>query len=229
MTVQTEATTEARIPLTRERVLRAAIELADDAGIEAVSMRKIGQHLGVEAMSLYNHVKNKDEILDGMVELIVDEIDLSAGDEDDWKAAVRNRILSARRTMLKHRWAPTVMETRTEIGMGIMVYFNGLIGLLRRGGLSYDLVHHALHTLGSRSLGFTQELFEPDDEAAASADIGQMMTQMADQFPFVVEMLGEISHDDGPEQTMGWCDDQTEFIFALDLILDGLETLRDAE
>ena len=227
MTTQTEAIAEPRIPLTRERVLRAAIELADESGIDAVSMRKIGQQLDVEAMSLYNHVKNKDEIFDGMIDLIVEEIDLSLDDEAEWKEALRARILSARRTMLKHRWAPSVMETRTTIGMSVMVYFNGLIGLLRRGGLSYDLVHHGIHALGSRSLGFTQELFEPDDEAAAEVDITQMLTQMADQFPYLVEMMGEISHDDGPEETMGWCDDHTEFVFALDIILDGLERIRD--
>lgn len=218
---------ERRAPLSRDRVLRAAIALADEQGIEAVSMRKLGQELGVEAMSLYNHVANKDDLLDGMVELVIEEIDLEPSG-DTWKAAMRNLILRAREAMLQHPWVPAVIETRTSISLAFMRYFNAILAIFRQGGFSYDLAHHAMHALGSRALGFSQELFEPDDAAAADLEAERMMREMADQFPYLIEMMAEIAHDD-PDSTLGWCDDQTEFLFALDLILDGLEQKRDAE
>jgi hypothetical protein len=141
-----------------------------------------------------------------------------------WKTAVRQRILSARQVLLRHPWAPALLETRASASRAILRYYDGLVGLLRNGGFSYDLVHHALHVLGSRALGFSQELFEPGDtphgdEAAAA------MENMAGQFPHLVGMMMEIAHDD-PGSTLGWCDDQTEFEFALDLILDGLDRTR---
>ena len=225
MATQTDVSAEPRVPLSRERVLRAAINLADESGIESLSMRKLGLELGVEAMSLYNHVANKEEILDGMVDIVVSEIDL-ASDGGDWKTQLRNRILAARATMVRHKWAPAVMETRTSIGPAVMYYVNSLLGIFRSGGFSYDLAHHALHALGSRALGFSQELFEPED-GADEVDTEVMLKQMADQIPFILEMMAEISHDD-PDSTIGWCDDQAEFVFALDIILDGLERLRDA-
>ena len=227
MTTQTEPTTAPRTPLSRERVLQAAVRLADESGLRSVSMRKIGQELGVEAMSLYNHVANKEDILDGMVDLVVGELELTSG-EVDWKTDLRSRILDARQTMLAHKWAPSVMETRTTIGPAVMFYFNALLGIFREGGFSYDLAHHAMHALGSRALGFSQELFEPEDGEEPDKEAMRMLAQMADQIPYIVEMMGEISHD-GPDSTIGWCDDQTEFEFALDIILDGLERLKNAQ
>jgi hypothetical protein len=103
-----------------------------------------------------------------------------------------------------------------------LLYFESLLGLFRAGGFSYDLAHHAMHALGSRALGFTQELFNPDDETVDPDKAAAMLEQMADQLPFLTGMMMEISHDD-PGSTLGWCDDQTEFEFGLDLILDGLE------
>lgn len=215
-----------RVPLSRDRVVHAAVELADASGIDAVSMRKLGQALGVEAMSLYNHVANKEEILDGMVDLIVGEIDL-VDPSIDWMPATRRQILTARQIMLEHRWAPAVIETRVKISPALMRYFDNLLGLMRVGGFSYDLAHHAMHVLGSRALGFNQELFEPDDAAAADVETEQMLRELADQLPYMVGMLAEITHQD-PDSTIGWCDDQTEFEFGLDLILDGLEARRGA-
>ncbi len=227
MATQPDASAAPRVPLSRERVLRAAVKLADEGGIESVSMRRLGQELGVEAMSLYNHIDNKEALLDGMVELVVSEIDLSSGGAD-WKSEVRNQILLARDSMLRHKWAPSVMETRTSIGPAVMRYFNALLGHWRAGGFSYDLAHHAGHTLGSRALGFSQELFEPAEGAAPAEDPELRLRRMADEVPFIIEMMAEIAHDD-PGSTIGWCDDQTEFVFALDVILDGLERLRDAD
>ena len=231
MTTQAEA--KPRIPLSRERVLAAAVELADEEGIEALSMRRLGQALGVQAMSLYNHVANKDEILDGVVDTVMGELEDELGGFDvpagDWKPNLRARILAARRVMLRHKWAPGVIETRTTISPLMMRYFDGLLGIMIEGGFTYDLGHHAMHAFGSRALGFDQELFEPDDDVAQTeSEVEAMMEQMADQLPYATAMLMEISHDDPEDETLGWCDDQTEFEFALDLVLDGLERRRTA-
>lgn len=220
-----------RIPLSRDRVFRAAVTLADRDGIGALTMRNLAEELDVEAMSLYYHVANKEAVLDGIVDVVVGEIDeaVRAGQvsgEDDWKPAMRARILAAREVLLRHRWAPPLLESRTTFSPLIVQYFDGVLGILRRGGFSVDLAHHALHALGSRILGFTQELFEPDepgelDDEAAEA----MVLEMAEKVPYIIEMMSQISHDD-PDSTLGWCDDQVEFEFGLDLILDGLEKLR---
>ncbi|MGH3759361.1 TetR/AcrR family transcriptional regulator C-terminal domain-containing protein [Actinophytocola sp.] len=220
-----------QVPLNRQRVLRAAVSVADARGIESLTMRSLAEALGVEAMSLYYHVANKEAILDGVVEVIMGEIDeaVNRADvpaaEDGWKTALRARILAARGVLLRHPWAPGVFGTRTTTSLAVVRYFDAVVGVLRAGGFSYDLIHHALHALGSRALGFTQELFEPanndgDDDAAT-----EMLEQLVDQVPYVVEMMGEVAHDD-PDSTLGWCDDQVEFEFGLDLILDGLERLR---
>ncbi len=230
MVSETETTTQPRIPLNKERVFRAAIAIADEGGIESLTMRKLAEHLGVEAMSLYYHVDNKEAVLDGVIDAVMSEVEEATGGFDpptdgvDWQIALRERILTARRVMLRHPWAVGVFETRTEISMLTMRYFDALLGLLREGGFSYDLAHHAMHVLGSRSLGFAQELFS-DNPDEADEDAAAMLEQMADQLPYLVGMMMEVAHDD-PDSTLGWCDDQTEFEFGLDLILDGLERLR---
>jgi AcrR family transcriptional regulator len=226
MATQTEPRPRSRDPLTKERVLNAAVALADERGLETLTMRKLAHELGVEAMSLYYHLPNKEAVLDGMVDSLVAEINTLVSDIEvgsDWKAAMRQRILTARQVMLRHRWAPGVIESRINMSESIVRYFDALLGVFRAGGFSYDLAHHAMHALGSRALGFTDELFEPD-ENTSDDDSMAMLEQMADQVPHLVGMLMEISHDD-PEHTLGWCDDQTEFEFGLDLILDGLDRL----
>ena len=227
---QAESRSAPRIPLSRPRVLRAAVKVADQGGIESLTMRRLAEELGAEAMSLYYHVANKEDVLDGIVDVIareinhvVDQIDApSTGPQ--WKTAVRRRILSAREVLLRHPWAPVLFENRASTSQAIMRYYDGLLGLLRDGGFSYDLAHHALHVLGSRALGFAQELIDPGD-AASGDEVTAGLDDMADQFPHLVGMLMEVAHDD-PESTLGWCDDQTEFEFALDLILDGLDRAR---
>jgi AcrR family transcriptional regulator len=216
--------------LSRERVLRAAVNVADEGGIGSLTMRRLAEELGAEAMSLYYHVADKDAVLDGIVDVVareinevVDQIDVPSKGAD-WKKAVRQRILSAREVLLRHRWAPGVFETRTNTSPAVVQYFDALLGLMRDGGFSYDLAHHALHALGSRALGFTQELFDPGDEAG-DEEATAMLASMADQLPHLVGMMNEVAHDD-PDSTLGWCDDQTEFEFGLDLILDGLDRMR---
>ncbi len=195
-------------------------------------MRRLGEEVGAEAMSLYYHVAKKDDILDGIVELIVEEINdvVDRADPpaqgDAWMPAVRQRILSAREVLLRHKWAPGVFETRTATSLAVLRYHDGMVGLMRAGGFSYDLIHHALHALGSRALGFSQELFDPGAGPGGETPDSALET-MAGQLPNLVGMLAEIAHDD-PDTTLGWCDDQKEFEFGLDLILGGLDRMRPA-
>jgi AcrR family transcriptional regulator len=226
--VRGDPTAEPRVRLSRERVLRAAVELADESGIESLTMRTLGQKLGVEAMSLYNHVANKEDILDGMVEVVMNEVNDAVSEIDvpasEWKTAMRRRVLAARQIFLRHPWAPGVLESRTKTGAPMLRYNDSVIGLFLEAGFSPDLTHHAMHALGSRALGFTQELGDDSD-----VDLEQTKTfirQVAGEYPNIAAMLEEVTHD--ADTTLGWCDDQFEFEFALDLLLDGLERLRDA-
>jgi AcrR family transcriptional regulator len=217
-----------RTPLTRDRVLRAAVELADETGIDALSMRKLAQTLGVVPMALYKHVANKEELLDGMLDVIVGEIDPPAG-EQDWQHAVRQRILSARRALLRHPWAPRVLESRTAPTPMVLQYMDSMIGMFRTGGFSVDLTHHVMHAMGSRILGFSQELFGTPppgvDPATLPAVDPETARQMAQRYPYVTEITTQVAHDDASVVGSG-CDDQFEFEFTLDLLLDGLERLR---
>jgi AcrR family transcriptional regulator len=213
-----------REPLSRQRVLEVAVSLADDAGLEAVSMRRLAQELGVVPMALYKHVANKEELLDGMVDVIVGEID-PPGDGADWKGAVRERILSARRSLRRHRWASQVVESRTQATPVVLDYMDSLIGMFRAGGFSADLTHHVMHALGTRMWGFTQEVFPtpapPSDPDARAA----MFAQFAERYPHIIEMATAAAHDEG-STVGGGCDDQFEFEFALDVLLDGFDRLH---
>jgi AcrR family transcriptional regulator len=224
-----ESTLERRLPLNRERVLAAAVELADREGIDALSMRRLGQELGVEAMSLYNHVASKDEVLNGMVDVAVGEVDLTDATGGNWKAAARSRILTARRIMLRHPWASAVIASRKQPSPVVMRYMDSMGGIMRAGGFSVDLMHHAFHTLGSRVLGFSQELFDDSNELEAAPEIQALMIQqMSREYPNLTAVMEQVAHDDASVVGSG-CDDQFEFEFAVDVILDGLEKLRRRE
>ena len=218
------AETARRSPLNRDRVLRAAVALADDVGIEALSMRNLAERLGVVPMALYKHVANKEELLDGMVEVIVGEIDPPAQGAD-WKDAIRRRILSARRSLLRHHWASRVIESRTHASPVVLDYMDSLIGIFRAGGFSADLTHHVMHALGIRMWGFTQEVFPTPAPPADPDARAAMFGQFAARYPHIVEMATAASHDEG-STVGGGCDDQFEFEFALDLLLDGFERLH---
>jgi AcrR family transcriptional regulator len=204
-------------------VLRAAVALADDAGIESLSMRKLAQELGVVPMALYKHVANKEELLDGMVDVVVGEIDPPIR-STDWKSAVRQRILSARQALLRHSWASRVIESRTTPTRVVLEYMDSMIGMFRVGGFSVDLTHHVMHALGSRMLGFTQELFD-DSQTVDPETQAVMFREMAGRYPYVAEIAMAAAHD-GESIVGQGCDDQFEFEFALDLLLDGFERLR---
>ncbi len=224
MATQIDEDAQQRVPLSRERILHTAIALADRAGVEAASMRKIAQELGVVPMALYKHLANKDELLNGMVDVVVDEIDPPAADLH-WKTAIRERILSARRAFLRHPWASRVIESRSEPTPTLLAYMDSMIRLFRAGGFSIDLTHHALHAMGSRLMGFTQELFDDSAEVDPEAE-AQMDAATADSYPSIYEIYLAVSHDDA-SVVGGRCDDQFEFEFALDLLLDGLERIEE--
>ena len=212
-----------RVPLSRNRVLRAAVALADGAGIESLSMRKLAQELGVVPMALYKHVANKEELLDGMVDVVVGEIHPPVRGTD-WKSAVRQRILSARRALLRHPWASQVIESRTTPTPAVLEYLDSMIGMFRVGGFSVDLTHHVMHAMGSRILGFTQELF--DDSQSVDPEVQAVMfREMAGKYPYVTEIAMAAAHVEDSVVGQG-CDDQFEFEFALDLLLDGIERLQ---
>ncbi len=220
---------ELRIPLTKHRVFDAAVELADRSGIGAVTMRSVAAELGVEAMSLYYHVANKEALLDGVVDTLIRELEDELGgfefeidEQAEWKPLLRGRILTAREVMLRHPWAPALIETRVRMTPTMLRYLDSLLGILVAGGFSYDLGHYAMHALGSRSLGFNQELFVPDDPEAGAEESEAMLADLAPQLPHMMQMIAEVAHEGG-DSTLGWCDYQAEFEFGLDLLLDGLE------
>jgi AcrR family transcriptional regulator len=211
-----------RMPLTRERVLRAAIALADDGGIKALSMRKLAQELGVEAMSLYNHVAGKDDVLDGIVELVAGEIDL-APEERDWKAATRRRALSAYDALSRHRWAANLwMSGGGTFGGARMRFADSLLRGLREGGFSDELTYHAYHVLQSHFIGYALYALSLDFDAGDLKELaGRFLREFpADEFPDLAEHIRQ--HMEPRDEHEG------AFAFGLDLILDGIERLRDA-
>ncbi len=212
--------TERRTQLTRERVMAAAIELADRDGIDSISMRKLAQELGVEAMSLYTHVRNKNDLLDGMTDAVIGQIPISA-DGVDWKASLRHLVLAARSVMLRHPWAPRTVETQTAPGPAVLQYVNTVLGILREGGFSIAQTHHALHIFGSRVLGFTQALFDDSGDLEPEA-AAHLAGELGTSHPYVVEMALAVTHGG----SLGRCDDDAEFEFALEFILDGLARLQ---
>ena len=215
-----------RVRLTRQRVLGAAVELADQIGIGSLSMRRLAEELGVVPMALYKHVSNKEELLDGMVDVVVGEIDPPPSDTD-WKSAVRQRILSARRSLLHHRWASGVIESRANPSPVLLAYIDSMIGMFRAGGFSAELTHHVLHSMGSRLFGFSQEVFD-DSPSLDPASTAMLVREMEGRYPHIAEMVGVVYHDQASVPGAG-CDDQFEFEFALDLLLNGLERLREQQ
>jgi AcrR family transcriptional regulator len=217
---QEASTGERRAPLTRERVLRTAMQLADAGGIEGLSMRRLGQELTVDAMALYRHVQNKDDLLDGIVELIVAEIERAPANQD-WKRNLREQAMAARRVMLRHPWARRVLEDRPKGGPVFLAYVESVLATLRDNGFSVELAHHLLHVMGSRIFGFNQDLFEDKAQAPPPEQAALLVRALA-PYPRVIEMAQSVSHDG----VLGACDDDVEFAFGLDLILDGLERSR---
>jgi AcrR family transcriptional regulator len=172
-------------------------------------------------MALYRHVRNKDDLLDGIVEVIVGEID-PPKPTGKWKADLRADAMAARRVLLRHSWARRVLEERPKGGPVFLAYVESVLATLVDGGFSIDLAHHTLHVLGSRIFGFNQDLFEDSGEPDPSPEAAATLSRALAPFPRVAELARSVSH----EGVLGRCDDDVEFAFGLDLILDGLERQR---
>ena len=213
--------TKTRIPLSEERVLEAAVVLADEGGIDALTMRKLADRLGVKAMSLYNHVANKDEILDGIVEVIAGETELPP-DGTEWKAAIRQSAVSTRDMFVRHPWASGLWMSRQGGGTARLQRSEWLLRTLREAGLSPQLTYHAYHIVESHILGFTvQQLNFPYGGEELEGLANRFLARLpASEFPDFVEHVQQHlePHDD----------DVGGFELGLDLILEGLERLRDA-
>jgi len=207
-----------RTPLSKDRVLGAAIELADAEGIEALSMRRLAKELGVEAMSLYNHVANKDEILAGILDLVASEFELPS-ETGDWKTAMRRHAISSRDALLRHRWA-TALWMRQGGGTARLRNGDWMLRTLREAGFSKDLMYHAFHILESYVQGYTlQQLnfpYKGEELAGMAASFLQQLP--ADEYPDLVEHIKQ--HLEPHDEEAGG------FEMGLDLILDGLDRAR---
>lgn len=208
----------ARTPLTRERVLRAAMDLADREGLPALSMRKLAQSVGVEAMSLYNHVSNKDDLLDGLVEEVVAEIEPPAIG-GDWKQALRARSHSAHAALLRHPWACGLIGSRINVGPAMLRYVDATLGCLHAAGFTYPQADRAWNALDSHLYGFTlQELsfpLEPGEYASAATEFLPLIP--VETHPHMHALSHQVI--DGTHSGLA------DFDFGLDLLLDGLERL----
>ena len=214
----TEHAAARRAPLSRGQVLRAAVALADRGGTGALSMRKLGQVLGVEAMSLYNHVASKGDLLDGMIDVVFSEIGLPSGGAG-WKPAMRQRAISAREVLGRHRWAIGLMESPRSPGPATLRHHDAVLGCLRAAGFSVQMTAHAYSLLDSYIYGFAlQEASLPFDTAEETAQVTREIAAQfaAEQYPYLTELA--TGHVLQPGYRYG-----NEFEIGLDLILDALE------
>ncbi|MDO8944105.1 MAG: TetR/AcrR family transcriptional regulator [Desulfobacterales bacterium] len=217
----TERGARGHTPLSKERVLSQALALADNEGIEALSMRKLGRELDAGAMSLYHHVANKEELLDGMVDLVFAEIELPES-QGDWQAAMRARAVSARDVLARHRWAIPLMASRTTPGPANMRHHEAVTACLRQAGFSIRMATHANWLLDSYTFGFAlQEASLPFADAGELADMIDtvFLPQLPpEQYPYLNESATELLQSD--------YNPADEFPYGLSLILDALERDR---
>ena len=213
--------------LSRDAVLRAAVTLADEDGIELLTMRKLGRHLGVEAMSLYNHVRNKDDLLAGMVDFVVSEFGMPR-DHPDWRVSIRPVAEATRNTLLRHPWAAILVQSRLTPSEVRLRRADAVIGTLRKAGFSIELAYKAQLTIESFVYGFVlHEVnwpFDPEDQSKVAANLKAEIVEK--RYPFLVEMLGSIvatGRDRPGIEESGY---ESDFNFGLKLLLDGLESIR---
>jgi len=210
-----------RPPLNRNRILAAAVEIADERGVGAVTMRAVASKLGVEAMSLYNHVANKDDILDGMVDFVVEQIDLPQ-DVDHWREAMRRRAVSAHQVFGCHPWVPVLLDSRETSGPSGLRYFDWVLGTLMRAGFSMEDAARVFSLLDSYIYGFgiQQFNFSADSDASPEERAETLLAFIpAEQYPYLHRMA---SH----AMQAGY-DAEADFDFGLEIILGGLERILD--
>jgi AcrR family transcriptional regulator len=219
MAKPTTPSTSSSSPLSREQILHTALRLADQGGLEALSMRKVAQALGVKAMSLYNHIANKDDMIDGIVDIVVSDIELPRFDLN-WKTAMRQRALSAHEVLLKHPWAAMAIMSRINVGPAMLRYVDTTIGCLRQAGFSWEMADHAWNAIDSHIYGFTlQELNFPIEVSEYAETAESFISYIPpDQYPYMHQLSLYVI--DGSYSGLH------DFEFGLDFILDGLERLR---
>ncbi len=214
--------TQPRLPLSRDRILQAALELVDTGGIESLSMRKLGRALGFEAMSLYNHVANKDDVLDGILDLVLAESEPPAP-EGDWDAAIRASAVSVHDALRRHPWACMLLMSPGHARPARVRYMDLLLGRLREAGFSAETTYHAYHVLDGHIFGFslweTGHTYTPEQTADLAAAFARTIT--ADEYPHLHEHAQQ-HFAEGPHREV------SAFEFGLDLILDGLRKIHDA-
>lgn len=210
-----------RPPMSRERVLRAAMALADRDGIASLTMRKLAGEVGVEAMTLYYYVAGKDEILEGIADLVTDEIEIPAAGGSDWKAAARRRALSAHDALVRHPWASMLWVSRLGPGPGRLRYMDAGLRGFREAGFPPALTELAYHAVENHIVGYTlqETSFAMDTQDIVAAGAGFLERLPADEYPFLAEHVRQ--HIEGPGHL-----DEGDFAFALDLILDGIERMH---
>jgi AcrR family transcriptional regulator len=209
--------TEARIPLSRDRVLRAALELADDSGVEALTMRRLGEELGFEAMSLYRHVANKQDLLDGMLDLVLAEWQLPEGQGDDWMEAIRTTARSVHDALRRHRWAAGLLMTGSHIRPARLRYMEYLLGRLHDAGFDAETTYHVYHLLDGYIFGFSLWEIAYTTIAVDSAAASKLMQTIPwDDYPQLTEHRDQHLND-------GLHREASAFDVGLDLILAGLQ------
>jgi AcrR family transcriptional regulator len=213
--------TEPRLPLTRDRILRAALELADEGGIESLTMRKLGQALGFEAMSLYNHVANKDDVFDGILDLVLAESE-PPSPTGDWDAAIRTSAISVHEALRRHPWSCTLLMAPEHARPARARYMDSLLGRLREAGFSAETTYHAYHVLDGHIFGFslweTSHTYTAEQVSTFKARFEQTIT--ADAYPYLHEHAQQ-HFSEGTHREV------RAFEFGLDLILDGLKKIHD--
>jgi AcrR family transcriptional regulator len=213
--------TEPRLPLSRDRILRAALELVDQGGIESLTMRKLGQALGFEAMSLYNHVANKDDVLDGILDLVLGESE-PPSPAGDWDAAIRTSAISVHEALRRHPWSCTLLMAPARIRPARLRYMDLLLGRLREAGFSAETTYHAYHVLNGHIFGFSlweaSHTYTAEEVSNFEAKFAKTIT--SDAYPYLHEHAQQHFSDGAHHEV-------SAFELGLDLIVDGLKKVHD--
>lgn len=214
---------EPRLPLSRDRILAAALELADESGIDSLTMRKLGERLGFEAMSLYNHVDNKDDVLDGIADLVLAECEVPAPG-GDWAAAVRRSAVSVHQALKRHTWASTLLMSPGHIRPARLRYMDSLLGRLREAGFSADTTFHAYHVIDGHIFGFSYWHSSHSYSPVEVTDLVEKFTAMIprEEYPYLHEHGEQHLTEGSPLHEV------SAFEYGLDLILDGLKRMHAA-
>lgn len=212
--------TKPRAPLTRDRIVRAGLQLADGSGVDAVTMRRVGQELGFEAMSLYRHVTGKDDLLNGMLDVVLEEWELPS-DEEPWAQAVRASALSVHAALRRHPWAARLLMSGSHLRPARLGYMDSLLGTLRRGGFDADTTYHVYHLLDGHIFGFSLwEIAYTSAEATDEELVARFIATVPwDDYPHLTEHRDQHMSDGAHREV-------SAFEVGLDLILDGLQTSR---